>query len=1300
MSKELIDDDDDIIEESDDNSNDGGVENLPIIPLNDDIERKKGEAIRKEVELRKKTAPLIAIVKTIDGIEKPVTELNGEEKQIEIIRCKKDPVYFIETYFTIFDQTQGDGGKIVKFILFDIQKDLISCYQKYQLNVANKYRQAGISTTTSAYIAWYIAFSDHRNVAIVADKLETARDEVMYHSVEFLNACPKWLVPQPTIKDTQKYKHYDNDCQLRAFASTSLRGYTPTLLFWDETAWAERGDKFWTAARPAVLNTGGKVIFVSCVTKDTYIFTNKGIKQIKDFIKTEELGAHFINNINLLGINKTRKTNIIFNNGYVNTLKIKTSYTELESSENHKYWGYKLKDNKYDWYKASELEINDYVSVQKGMNIWGNNNDCSDFKPTENGYIKNIFKPIKITPDIAYLIGLYISEGSGNIRKNKKNKFYGITISCGDDISFILKILNMPYYLHDDNIHYNISSLNFSEFLEYLGFDLSKRAPKKIIPSRLLEMPKKNIVAMLQGIMDGDGWASYNVPNNSIRVGIGLSSKELINQIRIIFNNFGILTEYHEVLTPITERVKVESMQYRIVANAEYAKKYFEEIGFRLKRKKIIINNYNITKIGHIGVKDNIPNGTQIINEIFKQIKYYGLYDYLDNNDIKIKEIIHNKVKIINPSSRKTILKLLKLEKENISKELIDKLNSIVNENIVWTRIKSIEKSKNYTYDFSMSNDNEKEENEFHMSLIYNGLITHQTPNSFDPIFYKTFQNARLGKNRFHAIELWWYNDPRYTRNKDTGEFDLEWVKNKGKENEIRIKDEHWDNKKRLSMVDDGWTATSSWFDEQILEYNGNLKQVAQELLCVFGEALITIRNKKTNIIETLKISDFYSKFNEQSYFLLVINKEYEILNSSGKFVNFFGIEKTYKDVGYKVILENDMSIVVSEDHIFLANGKNMYVKSLIPNITYLTTNIGDFYVKKVEIVDGCDFYDIVDSEDCEYFANGFLNHNCSFLGSGDNFISEENIKRIEENEVKTPIRQEYVDLEMWIWEDPKPEEEYIMILDAAAGHGDDYATINIYKIKEVIEDRIVKINDKYKKKRVRTHKLEQVAEYYNRVLPQTLGEIAYIYGTKYNQAYAVVDITGGYGGQAIEKLIEIGYTNIHYSEVTHKPTRDKLSGYIKVGTKILPDGKMINIDLVPGFFVGGNRGSILTEFQRAINMLDIIIRSIRLTNEIKTFINVPGNRVADHKRSFHDDSLMGSACGVYVVNYQMTNFKNSQAKTKKMLDAYLKLEGDQVMVKVINTENRSESTRTPDYRVTRNNPYGANAWLFKNWRK
>jgi hypothetical protein len=434
------------------------------------------------------------------------------------------------------------------------------------------------------------------------------------------------------------------------------------------------------------------------------------------------------------------------------------------------------------------------------------------------------------------------------------------------------------------------------------------------------------------------------------------------------------------------------------------------------------------------------------------------------------------------------------------------------------------------------------------------------------------------------------------------------------------------------------------------------------------------------------------------------INEEYDILNTSGNFAPFFGIEKSNKDIAYKITLENDMSIIVGEDHVFLANGSDMYAKTLIPNVAYITTDIGDFYVKSVEIVDGCDLYDIVDSENCEYFANGFLNHNCSFLGSGDNFIAETYLKRIQDEEICVPIRQEYLDRNMWIFEDPIPLEDYIITVDASPGHGEDNSTINILKKNEIIEEKSITKNGKTKKVKIRRHRVIQVAEYYGKVTPQTLAEIVYQYGRIYNNAYCVVDITGGYGVQTIEKLLEIGYENIHYAEVTHKPSRDRLQGYIKKGQKSMADGTIVNVDLIPGFFIGSNRASVLLELQRAIHLKDVNIKSVRLLDELKTFVTVAGNRVADHKRSFHDDSIMGLSIGLYVLNFDMARFKQSKGITEKLINAIITINDIEEMKRreKENNERNGIVTKIQRPMISPNsssqlNPYIANSWLFDN---
>jgi hypothetical protein len=181
---------------------------------------------------------------------------------------------------------------------------------------------------------------------------------------------------------------------------------------------------------------------------------------------------------------------------------------------------------------------------------------------------------------------------------------------------------------------------------------------------------------------------------------------------------------------------------------------------------------------------------------------------------------------------------------------------------------------------------------------------------------------------------------------------------------------------------------------------------------------------------------------------------------------------------------------------------------------------------------------------------------------------------------------------------------------------------------------------------------------------------------------------------QSVEKLLEFGYgeDNIHYSEVTHKPSRDRLQGYVKKGQKVMSDGAIINVDLIRGFFIGNNRASVLLEMQRAIHMEDIIIRSVRLLNELKTFITVPGNRVADHKRSFHDDSIMGMSLGLYVLNFDMARFKQSKGVTEKMLNAIMNIND---MKTIENNKGIKNKPMISPNSSSSLNPYIANSWLF-----
>lgn len=758
--------------------------------------------------------------------------LNQQDILLEYAKCLSDPKYVIETYLETFDKTKNnEAGAYVPFKLFPRQSEIVDAYERFKHNIITKPRQAGVSTTTAAYLTVKAAFADPQSpesILIIANKQDLAIN-FLSKIKEFLGQIPRWTWgadyygntknEEKTIfiKDSEKEIKLPNGSRIKAVATSkdALRGFTPTYLVMDEAAYIENGNEVFTAAQTS-LGTGGRSMLISCVTKDTYVFTSEGIKQIEEFINPEqsntEMNGYVVPEYTIRGYEKERSSHIFVNNGLQKTIKLRSTSAELEGTETHKLWAYSNKNDKFDWYKMSELTVGDYINIQSGFELWGNDDSINlkyEFNNKEHKP-KKIYK--KIDTDLAYLIGLYISEGSCYKHKSKQNVIVGctITITCGDDISNAIKNAGFNYSSHD-KLHYAISSKYLGALLEYLGFDLTKKAKQKEIPSRLFRMSRKNIIAMIQGIMDGDGYSDATEG----KIGIGLSSEKLVKQMRMLFLNFGILTDYQTGITRPTERVKVESPYYRICAVSSNAKRYYDLIGFRFKRKQD--KAIALPNISRGTQTEFIPNGKKILREIIDDNKLIRKLTY---TGLKVKKLSNKKHKTFDINKETFILfieyfnNILKLD---LSKYNIDK---ILLTNGKWQKIKEISSSENETYDFSLPNINN--DNWCH-SIIYNGVLGHQTPNGLDELYYKTYQQAKAKKNNFNVIEMKWYEDLRYNRG-------LKWIKKLDDNKTEEIVEYEFTFESYEKKLKEGFKPWSPWYDGMCRNMNNDARMIAQEL--------------------------------------------------------------------------------------------------------------------------------------------------------------------------------------------------------------------------------------------------------------------------------------------------------------------------------------------------------------------------------------------------------------------------------------------------------------------------------------
>jgi intein/homing endonuclease len=599
------------------------------------------------------------------------------------------------------------------------------------------HKNCGKSTTVVSYLIHSLIFNEKFSIAILANKASTAKDLLARLAVSYEN-LPKWI--QSGVKSWNKTSvELENGSKVMA-ASTSasaVRGGTYNIIFLDEFAFVPNqiAANFMNSVYPTITSgDNSKVIIVSCVTKDTYLLTPQGYRKMESIIDSSKTGAYYTNDYTVYGRDKFYQGNIVVNSGKVKTNNITTRLGSLECSEEHKLWAFK--EGKYGYFKSSELSVGDYISLRYNQQIYGNQ-DHVGFQPTKDKN-KNLFLCDTITHDIAYFVGLYIAEGYARkiFSENGNVKGGQIIISCGDDITEALDKIKIKYS-KVDKFHYVINSLHLVKFLEFIGFDITKKAPTKIIPEKVLSWSKSNIIALLRGMFDGDGCAT-----KTGKISYTSTSPELIRQVQLILSNMGILSSLYSNLVAPTERVKVFSRVYILEITGLFAKKFYEEVGFGFERKQIRFNNLKITQ--------RKGNSLDIINDSIPILR-----ENLNSKPNELKLLV-NKSKKLKSLSRGIILSNKKLIYDNANEQLKGFLDDNVDKNLIWVKIKEITKSENEVFDVSLP---DIDQDKWCHSVLYNNFLGHQTPNGRN-LYYKMWDDAINKRNEYIPIEINWYDVP------------------------------------------------------------------------------------------------------------------------------------------------------------------------------------------------------------------------------------------------------------------------------------------------------------------------------------------------------------------------------------------------------------------------------------------------------------------------------------------------------------------------------------------------------------
>lgn len=186
-------------------------------------------------------------------------QLSKKEILEEIVKCGKNPIYFIDNYARIVHPVKGS----ILFKLFPFQREVLEDFIDYRFNIINKARQLGLSTLVAAYCAWFMLFHKDKSILVMATQFATAAN-LTKKVKKIIMGLPPWLRISDFTTDNAVAFELKNGSSIKA-SSTSItagRSEALSLLIIDEAAHVENCEELWTSLYPTI-STGGRCIAVS-----------------------------------------------------------------------------------------------------------------------------------------------------------------------------------------------------------------------------------------------------------------------------------------------------------------------------------------------------------------------------------------------------------------------------------------------------------------------------------------------------------------------------------------------------------------------------------------------------------------------------------------------------------------------------------------------------------------------------------------------------------------------------------------------------------------------------------------------------------------------------------------------------------------------------------------------------------------------------------------------------------------------------------------------------------------------------
>lgn len=324
-----------------------------------------------------------------------------------------------------------------------------------------------------------------------------------------------------------------------------------------------------------------------CFLKGELVNTKDGFKKIEDIEIGEYVKSHDGT------YNKVIQT-MINKNNYIFDINCSASHN-INTTFNHPF--YVLRNNQPQYVEVKDLTKDDYMMIP----INKNEKEIEWSGVKYSNRLENINKLPFDKKEFWYLIGRFIGDGWIVRRKDRKNDISGIKICCGKhELNDFQNKINdvLPYTLVEERTVYKLqfSNKELGVFCEQFG----KGAKNKQIPQNILDLKKKYLYPLLDGIVDSDGCFTEK------RYKVTSISKKLIYNIgELVLKLYKIPYHIYGINRPkkymIENRIVVQNKTYQITwggninKNINYVDEDYLYSRIRnIKSRKELCDVYNI----------------------------------------------------------------------------------------------------------------------------------------------------------------------------------------------------------------------------------------------------------------------------------------------------------------------------------------------------------------------------------------------------------------------------------------------------------------------------------------------------------------------------------------------------------------------------------------------------------------------------------------------------------------------------------------------------------------------------------